>query len=135
MRYKILLVSAPSLSFLSFFIIHASAKTSSKIFLTYENHTHGIKIQSTIQIIETNPFILAGNPAHKTVFLASPGIGSFKIETMLVWMVNRSNVYTISFNSEQAEILTYVPTPLKMINTFEITNSTPGVNKLAKEFC
>jgi hypothetical protein len=82
--------------------------------------------QPTVQIIES----LVGNPIHKTVFLASPGIGTFKIETMLVWMVKGNNAYIISFNSEPA---TYIPTVQKIINTFEITNSTAGT-KLTIEF-
>lgn len=85
--------------------------------------------QPTVQIIES----LVGNPIHKTVFLASPGIGTFKIETMLVWMVKGNNAYTISFNFEPAKFLTYIPTVQKMINTFEITNSTAGT-KLTIEF-
>ncbi len=55
--------------------------------------------QSSVQIIESNPSTLAGNPAHKTVFLASSGSGLLKIETMLVWTVKGNNVYPISFNS------------------------------------
>ena len=80
--------------------------------------------QPGVQIIESNPSTLAGNPAHKTVFLASSGSGLFKIETMLVWTVKGNNVYTISFNSEAAKYPTYVPIVQKMINTFEIANST-----------
>ena len=80
--------------------------------------------QSSVQIIESNPSTLAGNPAHKTVFLASSGSGLLKIETMLVWTVKGNIVYTISFNSEAAKYPTYVPIVQKMINTFEIANST-----------
>jgi eukaryotic-like serine/threonine-protein kinase len=80
--------------------------------------------QPGVQIIESNPSTLAGNPAHTTVFLASSGSGIFKIETMLVWTVKGNNVYAISFNSEAAKYPTYVPIVQKMINTFEIANST-----------
>ena len=80
--------------------------------------------QPSVQIIESNPSTLTGNPAHKTVFLASSGSGPFKIETMLVWTVKGNNVYTISFNSEAAKYATYLPVVQKMINTFEIENST-----------
>jgi hypothetical protein len=58
------------------------------------------------------------------VFVASPGIVPFKIETMLVWMVKGNNVYTISFNSEPEKFPTYVPIVQKMIDSFEVTNPT-----------
>lgn len=94
----------------------------------YSNLVNNSLNQPTVQIINSNQFILAGNQAHKTIFLASPGIGSLKIETMLIWMIKGSNVYTISFNSEPSKFLTYAPTVQKMIDTFEITNSTKGAN-------
>jgi hypothetical protein len=90
----------------------------------YNNLINNSLKQPSVQIIESNPSTLAGNPAHKTVFLASSGSGLFKIETMLVWTVKGNNVYTISFNSEAAKYPTYVPIVQKMINTFEIANST-----------
>jgi len=90
----------------------------------YNNLINNSLKQPGVQIIESNASTLAGNPAHKTVFLASSGSGSFKIETMLVWTVKGNNVYTISFNSEAAKYATYLPVVQKMINTIEIANST-----------
>lgn len=90
----------------------------------YDNLINNSVKQPGVQIIESNPFTLAGYPAHKTVFLASSGSGFLKIETMLVWTVKGNNVYTISFNSEATKYPTYVPIVQKMINTFEIANST-----------
>jgi eukaryotic-like serine/threonine-protein kinase len=87
----------------------------------YNNLVNSSLRQPTVQITESSPSTLAGNPAHKIVFLASPGIAPFKIETMLVWMVKGNNVYTISFNSEPEKFPTYVPTVEKMINSFELT--------------
>ena len=90
----------------------------------YNNLVNSSLKQPTVQIKESSPSTLAGNPAHKTVFLASPGIAPFKIETMLVWMVKGNKVYTFSFNSEPEKFPTYVPIVEKMINSFEVTNST-----------
>jgi len=90
----------------------------------YDNLINNSLKQPGVQIIESNPSTLAGNPAHKTVFLASSGSGPFKIETMLVWTVKGNNIYTIYFNSEAAKYATYLPVVQRMINTFEIENST-----------
>ncbi|MFZ0511315.1 MAG: hypothetical protein WAM14_06895 [Candidatus Nitrosopolaris sp.] len=89
----------------------------------YNNLINNSLKQPDVQIIQSNPSTLAESPAHKTVFLASPP-GLLKIETMLVWTVKGNNVYTISFNSEPAKYPTYAPIVQKMIDTFEITNST-----------
>lgn len=90
----------------------------------YNNLVNNSLKQPTVEIKESSPSTLAGNPAHKTVFLASPGIVPFKIETMLVWMVKGNKVYTISFNSQPEKFYTYVPIVQKMINSFEVTNLT-----------
>lgn len=90
----------------------------------YNNLVNNSLKQPTVQIKESSPSTLSGNPAYKTVFVASPGIVPFKIETMLVWMVKGNNVYTISFNSEPEKFPTYVPIVQKMIDSFEVTNST-----------
>lgn len=90
----------------------------------YNNLVNNSLKQPTVQIKESSPSTLAGNPAHRTVFLAAPGIAPFPIETLLVWMVKGNNVYTISFNSEPEKFPTYVPIVQKMIDSFEVTNPT-----------
>ena len=90
----------------------------------YSNFVNNSLKQPNVQVIKSNPSTLAGNPAHEAVFVASPGTVPFKIGTILVWMIKGNNVYTISFFSEQGKFLNYIPTAQKMINTFELTNST-----------
>lgn len=80
--------------------------------------------QPGIKIIESNPTTLAGNPAHKIVFLPPTNNVPFKFETMLVWTVKNDKVYIVSYNAEAARYPTYLPIIQKMINSFEITNST-----------
>ena len=75
------------------------------------------------RIIESNQIILSGNPAHKIVYLAI-GNKLLKLETMLVWTMKDNNLYTIAFSAVPAKYSTYVPMVQRMINTFEITNST-----------
>jgi len=90
----------------------------------YSNFVNNSLKQPNVQVIKSSPSILAGNPAHEVVLVASPGVVPFKIATILVWTLKDNNVYTISFNSDQGKFLTYLPTVQKMINTFELTNST-----------
>lgn len=80
--------------------------------------------QPGVKTIESNPTTLAGNPAHKIVFLPPTDNVPFKFETMLVWTVKSDKVYIISYNAEAARYSTYLPTIQKMIDSFEITNST-----------
>jgi hypothetical protein len=80
--------------------------------------------QPAVKTIESNPTTLAGNPAHKLVFLPPTDNVPFKFETMLVWTVKSDKVYIISYNAEAARYSTYLPTIQKMIDSFEITNST-----------
>jgi hypothetical protein len=80
--------------------------------------------QPAVKTIESNPTTLAGNPAHKIVFLPPTDNVPFKFETMLVWTVKSDKVYIISYNAEAARYSTYLPTIQKMIDSFEITNST-----------
>lgn len=80
--------------------------------------------QPGVKILESTPITLAHNPAHKIVFLPPAGNVPIKFETMLVWTVKSDKVYIISYNSEAARYSTYLPTIQKMINSFEITNST-----------
>ncbi len=89
----------------------------------YNSLINNLLKQPNVQTIQSNPFMLADSPAHKVVFSASaPGL--LKMETMLAWTVKGNNVYIISFNSEPSKYPTYVPIVDKMINSFEITNST-----------
>jgi serine/threonine-protein kinase len=80
--------------------------------------------QPGVKIIESNPTTLAGNPAHKIVFLPPTDNVPFKFETMLVWTVKSDKVYIMSYNAEAARYPTYLSTIQKMIDSFEITNST-----------
>jgi hypothetical protein len=80
--------------------------------------------QPGVKTIESNPTTLAGNPAHKIVFLPPTDNVPFKFETMLVWTVKSDKVYIISYNAEAARYSTYLPTIQKMIDSFEMTNST-----------
>ncbi len=89
----------------------------------YNSLINNLLKQPNVQAIQSNAFTLAENPAHKVVFLASPP-GLLKMETMLVWTVKGNDVYIISFNSEPSKYPTYAPIVDKMIDTFEITNST-----------
>jgi hypothetical protein len=89
----------------------------------YNSLINNLLKQPNVQAIQSNPFTLAERPAHKVVFLASPP-GLLKMETMLVWTVKGNDVYIISFNSEPSKYPTYAPIVDKMIDTFEITNST-----------
>lgn len=89
----------------------------------YNSLINNLLKQPNVRAIQSNPFTLAESPAHKVVFLASPP-GLLKMETMLVWTVKGNNVYIISFNSEPSKYPTYASIVDKMIDTFEITNST-----------
>jgi hypothetical protein len=77
-----------------------------------------------VKIIESSPTTLAGNPAHRIVFLPPTDNVPFKFETMLVWTVKSDKVYIMSYNAEANRYSTYLPTIQKMIDSFEITNST-----------
>jgi len=89
----------------------------------YNSLINNILKNPNVQTIQSNPFTLAENPAHKVVFLNSPP-GLPKQLNMLVWTVKGNNVYIISFNSEPSKYRSYEPIVDKMIDTFEITNST-----------
>ena len=80
--------------------------------------------QPGVKIIESSPTTLAGNPAYKIVFLPPTANIPLKFETMLVWAVKNDKVYIMSYNAEAARYSTYLPTIQKMIDSFEITNST-----------
>src|SRR6266496_2789697 len=56
--------------------------------------------QPSVKIIESSPTTLAGNPAHKIVFLPPTDNAPFKFETMLVWTVKSDKVYVMSYNAE-----------------------------------
>jgi hypothetical protein len=89
----------------------------------YNSLINNLLKQPNVQTIQSNPFTVAESPAHKVVFSTSaPGL--LKMETMLVWTVKGNNVYIISFNSEPSKYPTYAPIVDKMIDTFQITNST-----------
>jgi eukaryotic-like serine/threonine-protein kinase len=81
--------------------------------------------QPGVQIVESKPITLAGGyPAHTIVFTprSQPPGGNalFKPEILLLWTVKGDNVYTISYNAEATRYSKYLPTVLKMVDSFQI---------------
>jgi eukaryotic-like serine/threonine-protein kinase len=78
--------------------------------------------QPGVQIVETKEITLtSGSPAHSVVFIPHSSNTPFKIQIMLVWTAKGDNIYTLTFNAEDAKYALYLPTIQKMINSFEIT--------------
>jgi hypothetical protein len=71
-------------------------------------------------VLESNPFTLNGNhSAHVLVYSTITGGDEF-FKKMQVYTVYGNKVYLITFTAQEALFSNYVPTVLKMIDSFEI---------------
>ena len=78
---------------------------------------------------ESTPTVLAGIPAYKIVY--SEILQQVPLQVMQVWTINDNKAYVITYIAEAPKYSTYLPVVQKMIDSFEIINSTSGENNSA----
>ena len=71
---------------------------------------------------QSTPTILTGISAYKIVFRQTEG--QLPLKTMEVWMIKDNKAYIIEYGAEVAKYSTYLPVVQKMIDSFELINST-----------
>jgi hypothetical protein len=82
-----------------------------------------INSSSNFVINESKPISLKGNqPAHIIIYDSMTQGEHFK--KIQVYTPSRNNIYLITFTAQDALFSNYLQTVWKMINSFEITNST-----------
>ena len=78
---------------------------------------------------ESTPTILAGIPAYKIVY--SEILQQAPLQVMQVWAIKDNKAYVLTYIAEAPKYSTYLPVVQKMIDSFEIINSTSGENNTA----
>jgi hypothetical protein len=90
---------------------------TSSILNSYAN-TSGVKV------LESSATSLAGQPAHKVVFL-DDRVDPLKLKKMQVWSVfNNSKSYVVTFGAEESKFQGYLPLFQNILNSIQVTSST-----------
>ena len=84
--------------------------------------------QQGIQVIESNPFTLAGKPGHRIVFSPpEPREGQetqdapqVSISIMQTWTTIGNKVYLLSYSAEDSKFQKYLPTVEQMLKSLQI---------------
>lgn len=71
------------------------------------------------KLIESSESTLAGNRAHKIVFNATDNNGNERT-SMQIWTLIDSKAYIITYKAEPKNYTKYLPTIIKMIDSFQI---------------
>jgi len=82
-----------------------------------------INTSSNFAINESKPISLKGNQSGYIITYNSMAQGEH-FKKMQVYTPFRNNVYLITFTAQDALFSNYLQTVWKMINSFEVTNST-----------
>jgi len=79
-------------------------------------------------LVESLPTTLANNPGQQIVYTDQPS-EQLKLKKMQVWTVKDGMAYLIIYAADEADYPSQLPTVKKMLDSFEITNTTqPGAN-------
>ncbi|MGB7955729.1 MAG: PsbP-related protein [Candidatus Nitrosopolaris sp.] len=71
------------------------------------------------RLIESTNSVLAGNIAHKIVFIATDN-RKHERTAMQIWTLKGNNAYLITYKTEPGKYSKYLPTVQKMIESFQI---------------
>ena len=71
------------------------------------------------RLIESTNSVLAGNIAHKIVFIATDN-RKHERTAMQIWTLKGNNAYLITYKAEPGKYSKYLPTVQKMIESFQI---------------
>jgi hypothetical protein len=74
-------------------------------------------------LLESHPTTLANNPAHQIVYTET--VGPLKLKKMQVWTVKDGTAYIIVYGADEPSYPSQLPTVRRMLDSFEIINSTP----------
>lgn len=89
------------------------------------NELTKVQIKNLIQshpdfrLIESTNSVLAGNIAHKIVFIATDN-RKHERTAMQIWTLKGNNAYLITYKAEPGKYSKYLPTVQKMIESFQI---------------
>jgi hypothetical protein len=78
---------------------------------------------SGVKVLESSATTLAGQPAHKVVFL-DERVDPLKLKKMQVWSVfNNSKSYVATFGAEESKYQAYLPLFEDILNSIQVTSS------------
>ena len=78
---------------------------------------------SDVKILESSATTLAGQPAHKVVFL-DDRVQPLKLKKMQVWSIfNNSKSYVVTFGAEESKYQDYLPLFQNIANSMQVTSS------------
>jgi serine/threonine-protein kinase len=86
----------------------------------YTNLTINALNQSGFIINESNPFILAKNPAHQVIFSDISPSASFNFNVMQVWTTIGDKLYILSYNAEAPKFSKNLPVIQQILQSVEI---------------
>jgi eukaryotic-like serine/threonine-protein kinase len=74
------------------------------------------------KLIESNDTALAGNPAYRIVYTFTSSDPSVQLhfQSMNVWTIKNSKIYTISYTGAISQYVSYFPILKNMMNSFKI---------------
>jgi hypothetical protein len=72
------------------------------------------------QLLESNATTLAGNPAHKLVYIISHPIFGITKTMLIATMSDNRNIYTITYFTKPNQYDNSLPIAQRMINSFQI---------------
>jgi hypothetical protein len=73
-------------------------------------------------LLESHPTTLANNPAHQIVYTET--VGPLILKKMQVWTLKDGTAYIIVYGADEASYPSQLPTVRRMLDSFEIINST-----------
>jgi hypothetical protein len=80
------------------------------------------QIATDFDLEQSTPTVLAGRPAYKLVY--GETFEQIPLKRLAVWTIKDNKVYILTFGGEAAKYSSYFPTIQKMVDSFELINST-----------
>jgi hypothetical protein len=77
-----------------------------------------------VNILDSSPATLAGQPAHSVVY-TDDRVDGFKLKKYQIWSVlNNSKAYVVTFGSEQSKYGKYLPQVQNIIKSFKVSSNS-----------